>query len=101
MVVLFENSSDLRSGRRPVSKFDEFSKSITTVDEIRRCENTTFPIHRYTYWDFESQVGDRAVTCAGLVDDRGARNYVSGLVRTALSDRCDSAGNRKNLRVGS
>ena len=46
MVILFENSSDLRSGRRPVSKSDEFSKSITTVDEIRRCENTTFPIHR-------------------------------------------------------
>ena len=54
MVILFENSSDLRSGRRPVSKSDEFSKSITTIDEIRRGENTTFPIHRYTYWDFES-----------------------------------------------
>ena len=34
VVILFENSSDLDTGRRPDLKSDEFSKSITMVTEI-------------------------------------------------------------------
>ena len=52
--VLFENSSDLSSGPAPLSESDEFSKSTPMVIDIRRCENSTFPIQGYTYWDFES-----------------------------------------------
>ena len=34
VVILFENSSDLDTGRRPDLKSDEFSKSITIFIEI-------------------------------------------------------------------
>ena len=51
-----ENSSDSSSGRRPDSKSDEFLIIFILGTEMRRCECTTFPIHRYTYWDFKSNV---------------------------------------------
>ena len=50
-----ENSSDLSSGRRPVSKSDEFLVILIVLPEIMRCEHGTFPIHGHTYWDFESR----------------------------------------------
>ena len=50
-----ENSSDLSSGRRPVSKSDEFLVILIVLPEIMRCEHDTFPIHGHTYWDFESE----------------------------------------------
>ena len=34
VVILFENSSNLDTGRRPDLKSDEFSKSITIVIQI-------------------------------------------------------------------
>ena len=55
MVILFENSSDLSSGPGPMSKSDELSKFTKLVIEIQRCENGTFLIKGYTYWDFESK----------------------------------------------
>ena len=53
-LVTPENSSDLSSGRRPVSKSDEFLVILIVLSEIMRCEHGTFPIHGHTYWDFES-----------------------------------------------
>ena len=41
-VVTPENSSDLSSGRRPLSQSDEFSGVTTLVVEIMRCKVTTF-----------------------------------------------------------
>ena len=38
-----------------MSKSDEFLLRTILVTEIQRCENDTFPIHGYTYWDFESR----------------------------------------------
>ena len=55
-LVLFKNSSDLDSGRRPELKSDEFLKSTKLVIEIQRCENGAFPKRGYIYWDFESGV---------------------------------------------
>ena len=67
-LVLFKNSSDLDSGRRPELKSDEFLKSTKLVIEIQRCENGAFPKRGYTYWDFESprrRASGRIVRCAG------------------------------------
>ena len=47
-------SSELSSGRRPESKSDEKCEVTLLIIEIWRCEFSMFPIHRYTYWDFES-----------------------------------------------
>ena len=48
-------------GRRPDSKSDEFLIIFILGTEIWRCECTNFPIHRYTYWDFESTAKPEAV----------------------------------------
>ena len=58
---IIENSSDLSSGRRPVSKSDEFSVRTRSVIEIWDREIGTFPKKVYTYSDFESAVQLRAV----------------------------------------
>ena len=51
---LIKNSSDLSSGRRPISKSDEFSIRSILVLEITGREFDTFPKNVYTYWDFGS-----------------------------------------------
>ena len=56
---LIKNSSDLSSGRRPISKSDEFSIRSILVLEITGREFDTFPKNVYTYWDFGSR-GRRA-----------------------------------------
>ena len=53
---LIKNSSDLSSGRRPISKSDEFSIRSILVLEITGREFDTFPKNVYTYWDFGSDV---------------------------------------------
>ena len=52
---LIKNSSDLSSGRRPISKSDEFSIRSILVLEITGREFDTFPKNVYTYWDFGSK----------------------------------------------
>ena len=42
VAVHLENSSDLSSGRRPLSKSDEFSRWIAIVTEIMRGKVQTF-----------------------------------------------------------
>ena len=63
-----ENSSDSSSGRRPVSKSDEFLVIRIFLPEIMRCEHVAFPIHGHTYWDFESTGrGPRPRVCVDCV----------------------------------
>ena len=53
-LVILENSSDLSSGRRPVSESEEFSKITNLGIEICGRQFRAFPEKGYTYWDFGS-----------------------------------------------
>jgi hypothetical protein len=54
-MIHFDFSSDLSSGRRPMSKSDEKSKCIIIVIEIWRCENFSFAVHRYSLSEHDSE----------------------------------------------
>ena len=83
-----------------MSKSDEFSKFTKLVVEIQRCENGTFLIQGYTYWDFESGGGAGASDSVHMIKWRrreslrpqNAEKRLAHIHRTERTDEQPAAG---------
>ena len=84
-----ENSSDLSSGRRPLSKSDEFSGSTSIVIEILTCAFFYFLIHATSFWELypeDTAVEDAIVEKGNAVEASISPAPLARLIESDGSD---------------